>query len=374
MPVLHGRALVRSLGGQPGMDLHIINGLSARLPARAAVRLAASPLVHAVSLNAAIRDTTLTDPTPWTLATSFDQSTGASKLWCHSTGAGIGVAVIDTGISGDLPDFQTAQGSSTSRVIASAVIDPNATTASDTYGHGTAVAGLVAGNGWYRDSERLAYGQYAGTAPDANLISIKVADDAGQATTLDAIYGLQFAVDHEVRLQHPGRQPVVPVDLGGVLHDRSARRRRRAGLVPRDHRRRRGRQPGERARRGVVRPGNDPYIITVGAGDDQGTVSNWDDVQASWSSRGVTQDGFSKPDVLAPGAHIVTTLAPGSSFASACSDLRGRGRILPAQRDVAGRPGRVGYRRRPARGASLVDARDGKGRDRQHRRSAFRRG
>jgi len=65
-------------------------------------------------------------------------------------------------------------------------------------------------------------------------------------------------------------------------------------------------------------PGNDPYVITVGATDNQGTVSNSDDVQASWSSRGTTQDGFSKPDVLAPGAHIVTTLAPGSSFAGAC--------------------------------------------------------
>ena len=127
--VAQGRALVRALGGRPGMDLHIINGLSARLTAGNARRLASSPLVHAVSLNAAIRDTTLSDPNPWTLATSFDQTIGATKLWGRSTGAGIGVAVIDTGISGDLPDFQTSQGSSTSRVIASAVVDPGATTA-----------------------------------------------------------------------------------------------------------------------------------------------------------------------------------------------------------------------------------------------------
>ncbi|MBV8711919.1 MAG: S8 family serine peptidase, partial [Solirubrobacterales bacterium] len=192
-----GRALVRSLGGQPGVDLHIINGFSARLSAAAARRLAASPLVHAASLNAPIRETTLSNPTPWTLESSFDQSTGASRLWYRSTGAGIGVAVIDTGIAGDLPDFQTSQGSSNSRVVASAVVDPNATSARDTYGHGTAVAGLVAGNGWYRDSNDSLVGQYAGTAPDANLISVKVADDSGEATTLDAIYGLQFAVDHK---------------------------------------------------------------------------------------------------------------------------------------------------------------------------------
>ena len=61
-------------------------------------------------------------------------------------------------------------------------------------------------------------------------------------------------------------------------------------------------------------PGNDPYVITVGAVDDQGTGSNQDDVQTSWSSQGTTQDGVGKPDVLAPGAHIVSTLAQSSSF------------------------------------------------------------
>jgi serine protease AprX len=313
-----GRALVRALGGRPGVDLHIINGLSARLTAGEAQRLAENPLVHAVSLNAAIRDTTLTNPTPWTLATPFDQSTGVTKLWNRSTGAGIGVAVIDTGISGDLPDFQTAQGSSTSRVIASAVIDPGATTADDTYGHGTAVAGLVAGNGWYRDSDDPLFGQYAGTAPDANLISIKVADDSGQATTLDAIYGLQFAVDHKAdynirvinlsfRSTSAESYTTDPVDAAveqawfdGITVVAAA------GNL------------GTASDAVSYAPGNDPYVITVGGVDSQGTRSTSDDVQASWSSRGTTQDGFSKPDVEAPGAHIVTTLAPGSSFASAC--------------------------------------------------------
>jgi serine protease AprX len=313
-----GRALVRSLGGQPGLDLHIINGLSARLTAGAARRLAASPIVHAVSVNAAIRGTTLTDPTPWTLATSFDQSTGAAKVWSRSTGAGVGVAVIDTGISGDLPDFQTAQGSSTSRVVASAVVDPNATTADDTFGHGTAVAGLVAGNGWYRDSGDALFGQYAGTAPDANLISIKIADDSGQSTTLDAIYGLQFAVDHKddynirvvnLSFRSTSAQSYTTDPLDAAVEQawfHGITVVAAAGNL------------GTASDAVSYAPGNDPYVITVGATDSQGTASPWDDVQASWSSRGVTQDGVSKPDVLAPGAHIVSTLAPGSSFAAAC--------------------------------------------------------
>ena len=65
-------------------------------------------------------------------------------------------------------------------------------------------------------------------------------------------------------------------------------------------------------------PGNDPYIVTVGAVDDQGTKEIGDDLPATWSSRGTTQDGFLKPDIYAPGAKIVSTLAPGSKYAKLC--------------------------------------------------------
>src|SRR5207237_10339549 len=65
-------------------------------------------------------------------------------------------------------------------------------------------------------------------------------------------------------------------------------------------------------------PGNDPYAIAVGGVDDQGTKNTVDDAIADWSSRGTTQDGYAKPDVLAPGAHIVSNLAPNSAFASMC--------------------------------------------------------
>ena len=66
-------------------------------------------------------------------------------------------------------------------------------------------------------------------------------------------------------------------------------------------------------------PGNDPYIVTVGAVDDQGTKEIADDVPATWSSRGTTQDGVSKPDIYAPGAKIVSTLAPNSAYADLCA-------------------------------------------------------
>jgi serine protease AprX len=65
-------------------------------------------------------------------------------------------------------------------------------------------------------------------------------------------------------------------------------------------------------------PANDPYVVTVGATDENGTPNPLDDTIAPWSSRGVTQDGFAKPDVYAPGAHIVSVLAPDSYFAHQC--------------------------------------------------------
>jgi serine protease AprX len=313
-----GPALVRSLGGQPGLELPIINGLSARLTAAAAVRLAGSPLVHAVSLNAPLKETTLSNPTPWTLATSFDQAVGATRLWWLSTGTNIGVAVIDTGISGYLPDFQTAQGSSTSRVVASAVIDPNATTADDAYGHGTAVAGLVAGNGWYRNSNDPLYGQYAGTAPDANLISVNVSDDEGNATTLDAIYGLQFVVDHQadynIRVVNLSFRSTQAESYTTDPLDAAVEAAWFDGITVVAAAGNLGNAPDAVD----YSPGNDPYVMTVGASDEQGTSYGPGDVEASWSSQGTTQDGFTKPDVLAPGAHILTTLAPNSAFATMC--------------------------------------------------------
>src|ERR687889_1348872 len=86
------------------------------------------------------------------LVAAYPASVDAPQLWNNDTsvtGKGVGVAVIDTGIAGGMPDFRSP-GSSSSRVIASAVTNPDARTSNDTYGHGTHVAGIIAGNGWAR--------------------------------------------------------------------------------------------------------------------------------------------------------------------------------------------------------------------------------
>ena len=322
-------------------ELHIIDALAVRLTASRARWLAANADVHAVSLNAAVRvqgapaavagrrardaagdrggrGRNRRGPDAQNLQTTYDRTLGVSSLWQDGfTGNGVGVAVIDTGIAGGLPDFDSSDGPG-SRVVETAVTNPGASTATDTYGHGTDVAGIIAGDGDHLSPGDPLHGQYIGVAPNADLISIKVADDEGKATVLDVIYGLQFAVDHRsdfnIRVVNLSLDARTPESYLTDPLDAAVESAWMHGLVVVVAAGNRG------AEANAVRyaPANDPYAITVGAADENGSANPGDDTIASWSSQGTTQDGFQKPDVYAPGAHIVSVLAPSSAFAGMC--------------------------------------------------------
>jgi serine protease AprX len=119
--------------------------------------------------------------------------TRADKAWSarrtYATGDGVAVAVVDTGIAGGLPDFATSSTDATSRVTPSAVVNPDATTPEDRYGHGTHVAVLVAGNGRNLAITDPLYRRYIGTAPRADLVSVKASDDHGRSSLIDVIAG-----------------------------------------------------------------------------------------------------------------------------------------------------------------------------------------
>jgi serine protease AprX len=314
------RAAVRAAGGRVTRDLHIINGLGAVVSHRAAGRLAADPAVARVSADSPVKSTatTLVDTTK--LADSYDSSVFADRLWNTNglSGRGVGVAVIDTGIAGDLPDFRVSSTDSTSRVIATAVTNPNATTATDSYGHGTHVAGILAGNGNDRPAGDPLRGKYVGIAPGANLISIKAADDDGNATVLDVIEGVQFAVDHaadyNIRVINLSLESATPQSYATDPLDAAVESAWFKGIVV----------VAAAGNRGTTSdavdyaPGNDPYVISVGGADDRGTKVTSDDNSTPWGSIGTTQDGFAKPEVIAPGAHIISTLAPNSDFTQLC--------------------------------------------------------
>jgi serine protease AprX len=308
--------LVQKLGGRVTRDLHIINAVVAKLPAAGARELAAQPGVRAVSLNGAIKP-----QRGEALSTSFNQSMQAPYLWntYRATGRGVGVAVIDTGIAGNLPDFRVSTTDKRSRVIGSAVVNPDATTATDRYGHGTHVAGIIAGDSDSRDLDDSKRGRFSGVAPKANLVSIKVSDDDGNTSVLDVIAGIQFAMDHKaeynIRVMNLSLESTVAESYKTDPLDAAVEAAWFDGIFVVAAAGNRG--PGGDAVQ--FAPGNDPYIVSVGAVDDQGTKEIGDDEPASWSSRGTTQDGFHKPDIYAPGAKIVSTLAPNSRYADLCA-------------------------------------------------------
>ena len=322
------RAAVRAAGGVVIRDLHVIDALGVRLPVGGSQRLSRTAGVRAVTPNAAMRPDVSARGNRWgawspaDLSTAYVHSTRADQVWTDrdapATGGGVAVAVIDTGIAGELPDFRTSADDPSSRVIASVVTNPDATTPSDQYGHGTHVAGLIAGNGRALSASDPSFNRYIGAAPQANLVSIKVSDDHGNAYLIDVIAALQFVVDHGadygIRVVNLslGSSLALPYEIDPL--NAAVEAAWAHGVVVVVAAGNRGSEPDAVS----YSPANDPYVITVGAVDDQGTKTTGDDSLTPWSSRGVTQDGFAKPDIVAPGAHIVAPLAPDSDFASLC--------------------------------------------------------
>src|SRR3954447_3610751 len=251
------------------------------------------------------------------LVTTYPYAAQAPQAWSTTGGLGVGVAVLDTGIAGDLVDFHSMV-TNGSRVVGAAVVNPDATTATDTYGHGTHVAGIIAGNGNQRPLTDPYYGQYVGIAPRANLVSVKISDDAGQATILDAIYGLQFVVDHRddynIRVVNLSFESADTSSYRTDPLDAAVEAAYFHGILPVAAAGNHGADAGAADHA----PSNDPFVLSVGAFDDQGTRSSGDDVYASWSSRGQTVDGFTKPEIGAPGVHIISTIPVGSLYTTLC--------------------------------------------------------
>lgn len=350
-----GQQVVADLGGQSTTgDVPVINGFGAVLQDDAAEELVNTPGVHAVTPNSvtapepaatvpapnnstaasgglrcALSDagtvpsrlgsTSLLDVNPLysipLLRQPLQVTVRADRAWQRVAGRGVGVAVLDTGIAGDLPDFVTA---GKSRVIASAVTNPCARNADDQVGHGTHVAGLIAGNSMNSPSLKKLQGKYMGIAPRANLISVKVSDDDGDTTVLDVINGLQFVVDHKaelgIRVVNLSLSSTVAESYKTDPLDAAVEAAWFSGIVVVAAAGNEGVAPDAVS----YSPGNDPYVISVGALDDRGSTYLYDDQLASWSSRGVTQDGVQKPEVLAPGNRLVAPLAPNSDFERMC--------------------------------------------------------
>jgi subtilisin family serine protease len=268
------RVLMGTHGAKVTGSLPIIHSLVVRMSALAAKRLKGNYALRALTLNTRVHGQGSIDTSQ--LQSFGDLTTNALQAWNQGlTGKGVGVAVIDSGIAGDVPDFATSPTDPTSRVIATAVTNPYATDAGDPYGHGTHVAGIIAGNGWNRPVGDPLRGQYVGVAPDANLISIKAGDDQGNATVLDVINGLQFAIDHKddynIRVVNLSLESDTAESYKDDPLDAAAEAAWFHGIVVVTAAGNMGTAPGAVD----YAPANDPYVITVGSMTDAKTADRY---------------------------------------------------------------------------------------------------
>jgi len=297
---------VRKTGGTVKEQLPIVNGFSASIPARAITTLAADPNLRSLSKNRTGKFEVISyDETD--VNSSTPKSTGASKLWAGTDyGSGVGIAVIDTGIS-PMNDF-TKNGY---RIVHGPDLSGEANLL-DSYGHGTVMAGVIAGDGY--DSMSDSKGAHVGSAPKAHLISIKVAGANGVtdvSTVLAAMHWVSAYRDQfNIRVMNlswgtKGTQSYKYDPLNYAVQ-----RLWQLGIVPVIAAGNSGSQAGT-----ITKPGDDPFAITVGAYNDKQNTDLADDMIPSWSSRGPTKaDTLTKPDIVAPGRYIISTRAYGSTI------------------------------------------------------------
>jgi serine protease AprX len=224
-------------------------------------------------------------------------------LWGSPTGAGVGVAIIDSGITPSA-DFAGRLGPFYDLTRTGV---PTLTNPYDDYGHGTHIAGLIGSNG--ESSRRV----LMGVAPGARLIGFKVLDADGAGRTSDVIAAIDFIVANRAHLG----VDLINMSLGHPIYApakddplvRAVEAATRAGIVVIASAGNNGANPesGQSGYTGVTSPGNAPSALTVGAVDSRDTITRFDDRVTTYSSRGPTWfDGYAKPDVVAPGHHLVS--------------------------------------------------------------------
>ena len=326
------RAVV-ALGGTVEQQLGIISGFEATVPADRLNVLRYAPGVLEVVENASVTLTSTEVDDQVGLNGSMQrvthEMTGAAAMWdAGYTGAGVDVAVIDSGVV-PVDGLRTAgkivNGPDLS--FEAAVCDATGCKAGpaahlDTYGHGTHLAGIIAG----RDDaapatvDSTSAGNFVGVAPDARIVSVKVADAQGRTDVSQAIAAIDWVIQHKnangmnIRVLNMsfGTDGVQRYQLDPLAF--AAEQAWHKGIVV------------------VVAAGNtgygstklnnpayDPYVIAVGGSDGVGTATTDDDIVPTWSTSG---DGTRNPDVVAPGQSVVSLRVPNAQLDAAYPGAR----------------------------------------------------
>ncbi|MGH9798091.1 MAG: S8 family peptidase, partial [Candidatus Polarisedimenticolia bacterium] len=315
---------IHDLGGDVRSSLKHVRQLVVEIPLGAVEALAGVPGLEYVAPDRVVRG----------LSSHIATTTGADQIYpprigsalsgflmsgglVGYDGSGIGVAVVDSGVD---PEHFDLRDGGRRRVVHSADFVRSGPS-DDPYGHGTHVAGTIAGSG----SSSLQSGQdYTGIAPGAHLVSLRVLDQYGRGTISGVIAAIDYAIANQTRwnvrvLNLSLAAPPVDSHLDDPLCH-AVERAAQAGLVVVTAAGNFGTDVyGSTLYGTITSPGISPAAITVGSVDTRGTDSRSDDRVAVFSSRGPTRshrtdettgealyDDLAKPDLVAPGMKIVS--------------------------------------------------------------------
>lgn len=302
----------RLVANQSAVGLSVVEG-----PVGAAAALRSLPGVLSAARDYTVRPLSLgydyrTQPGSMTNVTSW---TGAQAMWrAGFTGAGVDVALIDSGVS-PVPALAASDKVVVGPDLSFESQSPDARFL-DSYGHGTVMGGIIAG----RETPKASgptyaadTGNYYGMAPDARLISIKLADRSGAVDVSQVIAAIDWTVENKTRvgnirvlnLSYGARSSLNPADDPLSW---AAEMAWRAGIVVVASAGNDGQSTV-----GLASPAFNPWIIAVGATDTKNTATAGDDTVATFSNTG--NDKSRAPDVLAPGIGVVGPNVPNGQIA-----------------------------------------------------------
>jgi serine protease AprX len=310
---------VVSLGGHIQQQISLINAVVAEVPADAVPELSASQGVAQVTPNAPVQllgasyglPSVPYDPAADVNSMyNIEQMDGAHAYWnAGYTGQGVGVALIDSGVS-PVDGLKTP-----GKVVNGPDLSFESQVPSlqnlDTFGHGTHMAGIIAG----RDSAVTSVSSsdttnFLGMAPNAQIVNVKVADALGKTDVSQVLAAIDWVVQH----QNDNGMNIGVLNLSygtdsnqSYVLDPLAYAAEQAWLHGIVVVVAAGNQ-GNNSNR-LDDPAIDPYVIAVGASNTNNTTYVRYHLPASFTSEG---DGTRNPDLSAPGVHIVSLRDPGS--------------------------------------------------------------
>ncbi len=309
---------ITGLGGKVIRPIGVVNGAVATLASDRLSALRAAPCVASVTPDGSVTLSSIGGYDPTADVGSLyntEQIIGAQAAWnAGITGQNIGVALIDTGVA------PVAGLNAENQVINGPDVSFDSQTPAlrylDAYGHGTSMAGIIAGRDSSKSTKKGKYtgntSDFIGVAPDSHIVNVKVGDEQGVVDVSQIL----AAIDMVVQYQNYGGANIRIINLSfGTASAQSylldplayaAEVAWKAGIVVVAAAGNNG-----AGTVGLNDPAYDPYLISVGAADTQGSRNTATHTVASFSAKG---DGVRNPDLVAPGVHIASLRVPGSNI------------------------------------------------------------